>query len=737
MLDAIKNFRPLPYSFRNILPYSLSLLFLSLLLPGAIRSGCAAVSWEQVKSLDLAHISASDLIRELGEPAKYSGLSIDYEKDNLPSAYILNYMEGGGGYLFTIIDDRVADLRIYDPAYRLNDSIHIGVSKDDAFQAFGPPRETQPVLPDQFEDRFFYTNIPGREWMSFYALKKEGVLLVFVEDKLNLIQLFPQDFNPFEIRQTLQRTAPGRQAFVPTKEAGSVQWKGDQIVSRVLPYPDFLSFFMRLPVAHAAATGEGVRISILQMDSDDRVSATVRMAAPNAVIQFHACRQSPKQPLDLLEEMGREAPKIVLIPDPPQWDGEALLSLARALIEIDALPVVPGDLSAEEEDIGVIQRLHELGCMTIGRLSWQSSLMDDAGKPFNKQIQSIPIDLFTTQGIRDAPADAAASAAGAAALVREKRPDQTASEIRQILLQGSQRVWHMKSIQGENHFSNIEQDPATGKFKRKNKEAFFEFNILDAPAALGVDTEIPWFLNALNCQKAWEITQGENAVAAVTDQGFHIHHPRLKDSIIQTAHFGPRTFDSPNMNFHGTEMSRILLAVAPKAKLIPILCSADSIQNREEYGRNIAESFRYAAGEQADVISASWAGWFNTDENVIQAIQDAVDRGVTVSWFHFPDAHPGVLRPSFNYSSHGEGLGFFDRYMFGEWETWPVDLSCGLSNTAPQAAGIAALVRSVNPDLTPAGITDLIQRNSTPIGKQIFIPDAYEIVKQAKEMREN
>jgi subtilisin family serine protease len=242
----------------------------------------------------------------------------------------------------------------------------------------------------------------------------------------------------------------------------------------------------------------------------------------------------------------------------------------------------------------------------------------------------------------------------------------------------------------------------------------------------------------LNVGKAWEITKGQGVLVVVSDQGFHIKHPALIDSIKATEHFGPKTLDDSFQNFHGTDMSRILLSVAPKCKIITVLCSGSS-SNRDELAGNIAKSFDYAVEHKADVITSSWAGFFGENKQVVDTAQKAVDKGVVLSWFHFPKAYPGLLRSRFTYSGWGDTqcIGFADRFLTDEPGFHPVEIEAGLSETAPQAAGLAVLVKSVNSQLKPAEIQKLIFDNSTPIGNNIVIPDAYKIVVAAKETIKN
>lgn len=118
----------------------------------------------------------------------------------------------------------------------------------------------------------------------------------------------------------------------------------------------------------------------------------------------------------------------------------------------------------------------------------------------------------------------------------------------------------------------------------------------------------------------------------------------------------------------------------------------------------------------------------------LAAARKAADSGVAVSRLHFPGPHPGVLRSSFTYAWWVEEpcLGFADRFLTDPPGFHPVEIEAGLSGTAPQAAGLAALVKSVNPALTPAQVEKLIFENSDLIGANVLIPDAFRIVQAAR-----
>ncbi len=526
--------------------------------------------------------------------------------------------------------------------------------------------------------------------------------------------------------------------FTPTKAAGPVQWDGDRVVSRVLPYPDLTSLFIRLPIAHASVTGMGVKTAILCHGDGRDVQAQFRYTAPDA--QAKTCRP----PADA-NEVGRyvaaiaqDGCRIAVIPDLPAWPERLLAPLTTELLARDILVVIPSDLSEQEQTIQMVHRLHAPGVLTVGRVARDSTVFvqrRDRAVCFNRHIRRIDTDLFCTVGLFSDPnlTNVAGVAGGVAALVREKWPDMSCRDVREKMIDSARQAWQGTHIETGAWPDDLSVDPVTTEYRPTREEAVFRFRVLDAAASVDVDTKIPWFLNMLNCHKAWEISRGQGVVVAMSDQGFHLKHPELAGRIEKTRHFGPRTFDAPGQHFHGTDMSRILLRVAPEARIMPLLCSAGSF---DDLGAEIARSLRYAAEERVDIISMSWMGRYGEDEAIVSAVEEAIGHGIVVSWFHFPREVPGVLRSRMTYASweQGPNLGLADRFLTDPPGFHPVEIESGLSGTAPQAAGIAALVRSVNSRLTPAQIEELIFKNSTPIGNNIVIPDAYQIVLAARKV---
>ncbi len=528
---------------------------------------------------------------------------------------------------------------------------------------------------------------------------------------------------------------------VPTKEVRPVQWKGNKIVSRVLPYSDFISLFIRLPIAHAAATEQGVKVAVIQLAHTDKISSMTKQVAPGVEVKEHALESNKYENTELGKIIRKAGCRIVVIPDVDSWAEQLVIKSVRRLLADKILVIIPSDFSEDKEKIRTVNVLHSMGALTVGRVNRGSLVMQRTGQgriAFNRHIRKIQTEVFSTVGLQpyNISTNPVATVTGVAALVLEKWPRLMSVQVRDKIIAGARRVWQATAIESGKLNERIHIDPITTEYTPNNEDEIFWFRVLDAAASLEVDTDVPRFLNMLNCHKAWEITKGEGTIVVVSDHGFHLKHPDLVDSIKATKHFGPRSFKHPYQNFHGTSMSRILLSIAPDAKIIPVLYSADSIRDSEELAKNIAKSFRYAAKQKADVISASWAGLFNKNEELLSALRYAVDGGVVASWFNYPESYPGLLRSRFTYSwwETERSIGFADRFLTDSPGFHPVEIEAGLSGTAPQAAGIAALVKSVNAELTPRQVEKLILENSTLIGSEILTPNVCRAVLAAKQL---
>lgn len=254
---------------------------------------------------------------------------------------------------------------------------------------------------------------------------------------------------PFQV--TLVRQSRSRP---PSQQGQLIQWKGNKILSRVLPYPDLNSFFIRLPIAHAAMTGKGVKLALLSLAEDRRLLSLLKEVVPHAEPISRICSNDKLKANELVEWLKQRGCRVAVIPDTPQWPSAALLRLVKGLLAEGILPVVPSDLSEATDQIETVNQLQAFGALTVGRVDRGSSVMerDEAKRrPFNRRIREIHTDVFSTVGMiaLGHACDPVATAGGVAALVLEKWPELSPAEIRERIRRGARHVWQGTAIESD------------------------------------------------------------------------------------------------------------------------------------------------------------------------------------------------------------------------------------------------------------------------------------------------
>lgn len=255
-----------------------------------------------------------------------------------------------------------------------------------------------------------------------------------------------------------------------------------------------------------------------------------------------------------------------------------------------------------------------------------------------------------------------------------------------------------------------------------------------------------WGLPKIGAPSAWDITTASsNVVIAVVDTGIDLDHP---DFSCPGKLLGGRNFVSPGASpnddhGHGTHVAGIAAActnnvtgvagVAWGARLMPV--KVLDYRGSGAY-EQVANGITYAADQGADVINLSLGGT-GPNNTLSDAVEYARNRGALVvaaagncgsgCWMggqyyynplFYPAAYPATLAvaatgSSDNWASFSEhhpyvdvaapGVSIYSTLIDG------YGTMDGTSMATPFVSGLAALIWSLNPGLSPDQVRDIIQ----------------------------
>jgi flagellar hook assembly protein FlgD len=248
-----------------------------------------------------------------------------------------------------------------------------------------------------------------------------------------------------------------------------------------------------------------------------------------------------------------------------------------------------------------------------------------------------------------------------------------------------------------------------------------------------------WYLNKIQMSKAWDQTKGASYITvAIIDSGIQTNHPELLGKIVNPYNSvtGGTTF-SPSQ--HGTHVAGIIAAtinssgiagIAPNVKVMPVNVFSGEYANMYD----IASGIYYAIDRNADIINLS-IGSRSYSYMLDYAVHYARSKGVLVvaaagnedTYLEtYPAAFDTVLGVSAtdsndritNFSNYGDYIDFAapGQTIYSTVSGSSYKEMSGTSMSAPIVSGVAALILSKNPFMSPVQVEDVLKKSSTDLG---------------------
>lgn len=480
----------------------------------------------------------------------------------------------------------------------------------------------------------------------------------------------------------------------------------------IVPSSNMASNQIMAPIAWTRSTGQDVTIlQIIVEDSSDHASyishETARTilaeVAPDTRLETFAAVPKLKiiDKRTITEAAVSVNADIVVIYQPLAIDRTSLLTTVKALISEGKVVIVRRDAAYLEHAKDLFQKLSHMGAICVGNLSPEGLI------PEPIKTHSLA-DIYAPYGT-DYPCTSSLVTAGVAALVIEATGYQSSPrEIKDRLIKSGIKHYQVYDTTTGTTHEDLYQvtfeggfRPVAGFLKRP-----IEYIALNAPRAVGLSVTSDWTLAALRIPMAQEISSGRGIKVAILGSGFQLEVPELRRNLGEGVCLHDKGYRD-YASYQGTVLSKIVCSIAPSVTILPILID-------DTNAPRLQAAIDWAVQKRADIILMAMNPEMNTGE-IHSSIDRAVNNGTIVIWNSYEGSNSGVLKSGYI----GEtGHAFSGLYQ--DIPEIPVTYLGERVYAAAQLAGIAALIREVDPDITSKELQELIKRTASRIGNQYF-----------------
>ena len=274
--------------------------------------------------------------------------------------------------------------------------------------------------------------------------------------------------------------------------------------------------------------------------------------------------------------------------------------------------------------------------------------------------------------------------------------------------------------------------------------------VLDIPQGIQLQTTAGADIKA---SPAWDVAKGNpETVIAILDSGVDMTHPELAAKVVSAGRdFANDDDDATDDNWHGTHVAGIAAADTDNSEGIAGVawtCRILPVKVTEADGTGfyswITEGIIWATDQGADVINLSLGGDV-PDSFLEDACKYAFERGVVLVASAGNDAG-SVLYPA-AYDSYVLAVAATDYndepadfsnfgpqvdvaapgvYILGPAPQWfvgeaslPYLFVSGTSQAAPHVSGLAALIKSLKPELEPAEVMKIIRYTADDVNASV------------------